>query len=258
METSKTLRFSKFILAGLFLLVGNLSHAEIVELDINQMMVGPGTVDIDLNGDGSSDYRFEIIELSANYYSTRVTSLGMSAVMDKTNSGFPTALSFGDVVSGPFINGDGILGMQGFNSEFGGAGDAYLGIKMAISGQYFKGWFLINCSVNNDSMTILKGAYNTQEDDGIIAGQDNSNSSISSDLNSQFSIYPNPCKDILFLKGLENGQTENYAIYFMNGVLVEKGPLNNSIDITSLKAGQYILRIENTNGTIQRTFSVYN
>ncbi len=58
-------------------------------------------------------------------------------------------------------------------------------------------------------------------------------------------VYPNPAKNELFVKGL-NGISD-FKISYINGQLVKKGTIksNNSIDVSGLEKGTYILEIEN-------------
>jgi polyhydroxybutyrate depolymerase len=60
--------------------------------------------------------------------------------------------------------------------------------------------------------------------------------------NNVISIYPNPAKSILFIS--KQSQTnENYLIISSFGNIVLKGVLNESIDISNLSAGFYILKV---------------
>ncbi len=55
-------------------------------------------------------------------------------------------------------------------------------------------------------------------------------------------IYPNPAKNIIYLKNILN--PESYAIYDISGRMIIKGLLHrNTISIESLPSGNYILRI---------------
>ena len=64
-------------------------------------------------------------------------------------------------------------------------------------------------------------------------------------LNSQLSIYPNPCCDIIYLEGCEIGETIN--IYNINGqiVMTQNITSNTSLSIAHLSPGVYIIKINN-------------
>ncbi len=62
-----------------------------------------------------------------------------------------------------------------------------------------------------------------------------------------FGIYPNPAKEILYIKKADNSRV---SIYDLSGkLLLQKMIFRNSINVSSLNKGTYILRI-NTNGEI--------
>ncbi|MDF2931652.1 MAG: C-terminal target protein [Chryseobacterium sp.] len=61
----------------------------------------------------------------------------------------------------------------------------------------------------------------------------------------EFTIYPNPAKNELFVSGLKK-QTD-YTIYTADGRLVKKGKTENKIDVSSFPKGVYFMTIENTN-----------
>lgn len=65
--------------------------------------------------------------------------------------------------------------------------------------------------------------------------------------NNELSIYPNPVKSIVFIKGL-NEKTTLISIYKMNGMLVFKSNINDidsSIDLSKLSSGLYLAKINN-------------
>ncbi len=71
--------------------------------------------------------------------------------------------------------------------------------------------------------------------------------SSSEDLNFNYSIYPNPSSDFINIKGVDG----KYFIYDLNGKLLQTGMVNpQSIDISSLSKGMYILKIYSSSRTI--------
>ena len=60
-----------------------------------------------------------------------------------------------------------------------------------------------------------------------------------STLNSQLNIYPNPCRDILYIEGIENGETIN--IYNLQGQL-QLSTLNSQLLTLNLPSGIYIIK----------------
>ncbi|HEX7870564.1 MAG TPA: T9SS type A sorting domain-containing protein, partial [Chryseobacterium sp.] len=61
----------------------------------------------------------------------------------------------------------------------------------------------------------------------------------------EFSIYPNPAKNELFISGLK--KEANYQIFTADGRLVKKGKTNQKIDIAVLDKGVYFIMINNSN-----------
>ncbi|MCY0968047.1 M1 family aminopeptidase [Chryseobacterium wangxinyae] len=62
---------------------------------------------------------------------------------------------------------------------------------------------------------------------------------------SEFTIYPNPAKDELFVSGLK--RPTDFSIYTADGRLVRKGITDKKIDISLLSKGVYLINIGNTN-----------
>lgn len=61
----------------------------------------------------------------------------------------------------------------------------------------------------------------------------------------EFSIYPNPAKNELFISGLK--KEADYKIFTADGRLVKKGKADQKIDITILEKGAYFIMINNSN-----------
>lgn len=69
----------------------------------------------------------------------------------------------------------------------------------------------------------------------------------------EFTIYPNPASENIFTQGL-NG-TIQYGIYTVDGKLVSKGnTTNNSINVSQLNEGLYILKIATESGIFYKNF----
>lgn len=69
-------------------------------------------------------------------------------------------------------------------------------------------------------------------------------------------IYPNPVKDILYVK-MELSEDIHYSIYSFAGVIVSEGDLSFSkknINVTNLVRGTYILQITLDNSTYNQLF----
>ena len=67
-------------------------------------------------------------------------------------------------------------------------------------------------------------------------------------------IYPNPTNNVLTLEGINEMTSLNYTIYSLNGEKLIEGILKdeNSIDVSYLTNGMYILEIKNEAGLTKR------
>jgi hypothetical protein len=69
--------------------------------------------------------------------------------------------------------------------------------------------------------------------------------------NTQLNVYPNPCRDILYINGVNYGETIN--IYNIHGQLLISQTLNTptaSIHIPHLAPGVYIIKQQNKTAKI--------
>jgi hypothetical protein len=68
-------------------------------------------------------------------------------------------------------------------------------------------------------------------------------------------IYPNPATDRLMITNV-SGQYDNARIFDMTGRLIDQIKIEaNSIDVSALNNGQYIIEIKNENGVARTTFA---
>jgi len=131
---------------------------------------GPFTLNVD--GDASNDYTFEIFLLSGSSTAARVVSLWDSYVMDASTFGYPDALNCGDLVTGPYTSGNAVLGTDvGGGGSFTGAGLKFLGLKMDAGGESYRGWVSLEVAASNDTIILHDVGYSTVPDNAIAAGQ---------------------------------------------------------------------------------------
>jgi hypothetical protein len=69
-------------------------------------------------------------------------------------------------------------------------------------------------------------------------------------------LYPNPVSTRLFVDSPNSVNTLNYSIYNTQGKQLLNGKLEESIDVSMLKNGMYIIRFEGQNGGITKRFIV--
>ncbi len=252
----KRLVKTKLVGVFVFFFISTIStiNAQIITETINQTIIGSGSITLDLSSDGNNDYTFEIIELSADVFAARVVTVGGSKFLDTSTYGYPESLNNGDPINGYFNSGNGVLGTFNDAGQFNGAGNKFLGLKINSNSNNYIGWIELNCSINNDTLTLLSYGYNTTADETINAGQ-----TVITDINNEVSksdnklnIHPNPCNDILFVGGIDINNNTKYSIYNVLGKLITKGIVTKTIDVSDMPNGIYILDIETSEFSEQR------
>ncbi len=58
----------------------------------------------------------------------------------------------------------------------------------------------------------------------------------------KMAVFPNPVRDLLYIKGLKN--TEQFEIYSIDGKQILDGKTSNMINVRSLPAGLYLLKLD--------------
>jgi hypothetical protein len=67
-------------------------------------------------------------------------------------------------------------------------------------------------------------------------------------------IYPNPANDLLFINVSQlNGRNTDYIIFSIEGSIIQSGKFNNKIDISNLKTGFYLIKL---NGKVSKFIKI--
>ena len=148
-------------------------QAQINAYSIDQTVtLASNSFSIDVNGDSSEDYTFEIYTLTEMTTAARVISLGGSSVMDNSTFGYPDALDCGDGVFEPYSEGNAVLGTDvGGGGLFTGEGLKYLGLNIHVAGESQRGWISLEVSADNDTIFLHEVGYALEIGEGITAGQ---------------------------------------------------------------------------------------
>ncbi len=72
--------------------------------------------------------------------------------------------------------------------------------------------------------------------------------------NTQLAIYPNPAQSIITIENFEVAKNNNYTIHDVSGRLVASGTLTNTIDISTLARGMFVLEIESASHPVKKKF----
>jgi hypothetical protein len=127
-------------------------------------------------------------------------------------------------------SGDGFRYMSTLNAHFG------IGTATAITQIIIK-W------PSGTVDTITNPAINS-----IVNVVEGSTLSVGTFTNSEFSVYPNPAKNVLNIKSNDSITMKNASVYDLNGKLILSSSIvNDSINVDSLSTGSYILILKDNN-----------
>ncbi len=87
-----------------------------------------------------------------------------------------------------------------------------------------------------------------------ILNNQNDNVGIKNVEDNLYTIYPNPVKDILYVKYNTNSQMASFELYNINGQWIKNGILNKEIKVEDLISGIYILKINIDGKIISKKF----
>ncbi len=220
------------------------AYSQITVNTVNLEIIGENQQSIDINNDGTNDLQFEIISIPA----VRAIPLNGTTILDNSTYGYADALNINQPISGNFTNQTVVLGTFSTAGNFNGQGDKYLGVKLFNSLQQtvHYAWVLLNCSENNDTLKIIKYAFEASPSVQINAGQTVSN--VKCEENSKvfdLTVYPTISTDFLTITN-QTSQIINYDIIDNKGVIIFQGKTYNGIKIDTLQNGVYILRLYST------------
>jgi hypothetical protein len=243
----------KFLICTLLMLLHTSSKAQIISHEINDTLIGPSSVTLDLDSDNNNDYQFEIISLSPGVLAARVITYAPSTILDNSTFGYPDTLNYGSPVVGYFYSGTAVLGTFNNAGQFNGGGDKYLGIKLNSGGLNLFGWIKLNCSANRDTLIIISCAWQSNEGALINAG-DGDPASINKQTAMQqyLSMFPNPAKTGLHINTQKYLQAATLRLFDISGneVLTIKNLTGNThfMDVYDIPEGFYLINISSMNG----------
>lgn len=186
---------------ALLLGINSYTFSQIKTYNINQTLIGPSSITLDIDSNSTDDFTFDILTLSPGTYAARVLPVALTSILDNSTFGYADALNFGDPVTGYFNTGTGILGTIAGAGQFNGMGIKYLGFKINLSGMDHYGWFKLNCSTNRDTLIIISVGFNTIANAPITAGQTTSLAinETSSNSHQSIQVYPNPASNFVIV-----------------------------------------------------------
>lgn len=92
----------------------------------------------------------------------------------------------------------------------------------------------------------------------MVAGIGEENDIDQPELSKNLSVYPNPAKQILFIKTKGNIELKEYSIIDILGRVIQRGDLDKkpSVVLNDLASGSYIIRIRSNKGWLNKQFQV--
>ncbi len=246
----------KLIQTILILFICTASYSQIVFTNIPDTTIyADDTLYLDINSDELNDFFFYVVGPSNHY--AKIEALNSNLVashqeafgdwvtnFEQNSEIFDELFLFenigGTLYSGPYS--------YGFRGCFGGAVDAYIGIKLVADNTYF-GWLQVDVSSSGEWITIKGYAYNSTPYESIttptltnITYKNN---------NPTFEIYPIPTSEKIFISSNCSEERIKISILNIEGQIVYQQKINtgNDINVSDLKAGIYFLKIESQNVT---------
>lgn len=178
-------------MAAVFLATADQTEAQIMYNDIEDITVELGdSLDYDLDGDGTLDFRFRADTLGAGEWTfgSLIGYVPSQGVGNSENAAigysgtfyyYASIIDEGDVIDGAagFIP-DGsyafVLVSNFYGSEFGMFGDEgpqYVGFKFVSGENLHYGWMRLDVTLDPASITFMDFAYNASHEGAIQAGQ---------------------------------------------------------------------------------------
>jgi hypothetical protein len=236
--------------AASILAIQKMADAQIVYTDIPDTLVTDGFYYLDLNNDGTFDYRFKKGDFNTTYVSVEGLFSGNSMLGYATVSSayiYPFKLDALDPISHnqPFSDARGILaGGTGNDANFDGAINGYLGLKFLIGGNPHFGWVRMSVSPDAQWFIIKDFAYESTAGAAILAGETGSGGGCSDNFepnNSHQNATPVSAGVSYQALIAEGTDIDFYSIQ------ITAGEPNLKLDLTDLPKN-YNLRLLNSTG----------
>lgn len=239
------------------LLQGFAQSINIIEKNIDQKLIGPGVLEIELTDDTFNDIKFDILNLGANGLAARVSSINGTGFLDNSTFGYPDALTYGSPVIGYFNYQTGVLGTFNNAGQFKGMGPRYLGIQLYHNGNNTLGWILLNCSALNDTLHIINCGYLDLPYNYLNAGQ---TGQVFTSVHHSETLQPSDIiyiadNGILLKNNFENHTAPSFFIMDMSGRILMQGMASERISVAHLSAGAYMY-VEPLTSTLPYRFVV--
>jgi len=256
----------------LILIISQISFAQYIYVDIipdTTISANGGFYNLDLNGDGTFDYKINLFKTA---FPDTLNQVGISGLTDSCFIAGFTLDACGYIANAFSIN-DAINDYADWSNNaqvgqftlmfstcmstgpFTGQTNKYLGLKMIKNGTTFYGWVGINVASHANWFTLKDYACNINAiNAGLTVGIHNLRQK---DLDGCLFLYPNPSHDKLTIETPISAIIGRISIYNIHGQLVLNktvGQDKEILDISGFRKGIYFLKLENTKGYEQKMF----
>jgi hypothetical protein len=160
-----------------FVALAPIADAQIIYVDINpdSVLTGNESFQLDVNHDGTFDYKIKQFSDNHKFYYNSFTGLNDNQVLsfrwsyDWNRFYLPERMNFGDEISSdpPYSK---VWRNGGYLVRFRGHQDKYIGLRFKISGDFHNGWARLDVDSSGMFITLKDYAYNVAAGKSIMAG----------------------------------------------------------------------------------------
>jgi hypothetical protein len=126
-------------------------------------------------------------------------------------------------------------------------GSHFYGFRILIEDKYHYGWLRISSDM--DFITLYDMAINLTPNEYIIPGQITTRTNFISSVNPDLMLYPNPSKSLINITVNHQPLEEATIFNHLGQKVLNAKPVNNTVDISGLKAGMYLMEVSNKDRT---------
>jgi len=259
----KTPKLLLSLLIALFFISVN---AQIVYTDINPDITStlnpssnPGSLfnlaPIDFNGDGDWEYKFRWDVFTAEWWMHMYSheteyKFNIDGGSETDSFRYLKAMNKGESINSSLNwanSSDSPLVSVYFKPIFMNLGDKYVGVKFLLDTNTHYGWVLISFDNSNNTKKLIvkEYAYESTPNKAIIAGNKGNITGIDDLFLNNFSIYPNPAKNIITIDNKSKIKISKIKIINLLGKEIKEVFISNTnsqtIDISKLTKGIYLI-----------------
>ncbi|MBA2423023.1 MAG: T9SS type A sorting domain-containing protein [Chitinophagales bacterium] len=244
-------------LAGSLLAMANVADGQIVYTDLADVTVsGDGaSYDLDLNNDGTVDYRINITSNGGTGVKMLAEALGNNAIAGTAAAPYfyPYVMDLNDVI-GPDLEWNGganqTMAISGYYPDpYGnwfGEIDKYLGLRLDMGSDNHYGWARLDVSDDAKTLTVKDYAYESTAETEIMAGA-TGGVGVSPLVESEMNIFTMEHQIYVQLNNSENGLISVSNLVGQQVKAAEITGTTVSIDMKEQPAGIYLVSVNQNN-----------